>query len=319
MFCGPDGAGFDAVIGNPPYEVLSELESGIDPTDLKTFVAAVPAFRPAIRGKHNLYKPFICRALDVLRDGGRLGFIVPMPLLGDDQAAGLRKYLAAAGGFTAIDAFPQKDDATRRVFADANLSTVVFAYRKDPAAAAARFPCRFHPADAVAEAPAGELHPTTAVPDLARPSGHPRPAQLGSTRLVFRLGSTNSKVNEYQFNNLPCPRFRESATPGEEATGRAAVAALEAGQPAVAELAAEPLLADAPFSPVVQAVIAAAVDRIAAAESGRGSIARTARSALSAAQPYQDFLAHVYFRLAGLTAAEVAGLRTRYEAMRKLK
>ena len=165
VFCGADGAGFDAVIGNPPYEVLSELESGIDPTDLKTFVNAVPAYRPAIRGKHNLYKLFICRALDVLRVGGRLGFIVPMPLLGGDQAAGLRKHMAAAGGFTAIDAFPQKDDASRRVFDDAKLSTVVFTYRKDPAAAAERFPCRYHSADVVEDIPAGILHPTTA--DLA--------------------------------------------------------------------------------------------------------------------------------------------------------
>lgn len=47
---------------------------------------------------------------------------------------------------------------------------------------------------------------------------------------------------------------------------------------------------------------------------------RSDRSALSpAAQPYQDFLDAVFFRLAGLTDAEAQGLRTRYERMRKVK
>jgi hypothetical protein len=32
----------------------------------------------------------------------------------------------------------------------------------------------------------------------------------------FRLGSTNSKVNEYQFNNLPCPIFRDLRTAEDE-------------------------------------------------------------------------------------------------------
>ena len=104
------GGGFDAIIGNPPYEVLSKKESGIDPTDLKAFADSEPLYHPAIRGKQNLYKLFICRALDVLRDGGRFGFIVPMPLFGDDQAADVRRHMAKLGEFTAIEAFPQKDN-----------------------------------------------------------------------------------------------------------------------------------------------------------------------------------------------------------------
>ena len=33
----------------------------------------------------------------------------------------------------------------------------------------------------------------------------------------FRLGSTNSKVNEYQFNNLPCPIFRDKPDKQDDA------------------------------------------------------------------------------------------------------
>jgi hypothetical protein len=42
--------GFDAVIGNPPYEVLSELESGQDLAALKAFIDAEPTFAPSQRG-----------------------------------------------------------------------------------------------------------------------------------------------------------------------------------------------------------------------------------------------------------------------------
>jgi hypothetical protein len=45
--------------------------------------------RSGVVGKNNLYKLFICRAVELLRDGGYLSFIVPMPLLGDEQARGI--------------------------------------------------------------------------------------------------------------------------------------------------------------------------------------------------------------------------------------
>ena len=81
-----------------------------------------------------------------------------------------------------------------------------------------------------------------------------------------------------------------------------------------------PLLETAPFSPVVRDAIVAAVDRIIDTESKRGEISRAERSALSAqGQPFQDFIDALFFLMAGLTAAEVAGLRARYETMKKVK
>ncbi len=150
VFCDTNGevlsGGFDAIIGNPPYEVLSLKESGIDPTDLKAFVETEPFYRPAIRGKQNLYKLFICRALDVLRDGGRFGFIVPMALLGDDITSDVRKYMAEIGEFETVEGFPQKDNAAKRVFFDAKLSTTVFTFVKGlPAKVRRKFRSRLHP------------------------------------------------------------------------------------------------------------------------------------------------------------------------------
>jgi hypothetical protein len=158
--------GFDAVIGNPPYEVLSELESGQDLTALRAFIEAEPTFTPSRRGKNNLYKLFICRALALLAEGGRLGFITPMAVLGDDQAADLRREMVRLGSFTGIEAFPQKDDPARRVFREAKLSTAVFTLVKDRASQTdpRSFRARVHPAATVEEASPGLTLTTYSIP-----------------------------------------------------------------------------------------------------------------------------------------------------------
>src|SRR5262249_53023444 len=66
------------------------------------------------------------RGVCVVRGGGRIGMIVPMPLLGDEQAVGVRKMLLTSTSFAAVEAFPQKDDSKNRVFEDAKLSTCIF-------------------------------------------------------------------------------------------------------------------------------------------------------------------------------------------------
>jgi hypothetical protein len=135
----------------------------------------------------------------------------------------------------------------------------------------------------------------------------------------FLLGSTNSKVNEYQFNNLPCPVFAASLTPNDARVQQYTEADLAAGRTADGLERLRPLLVQPPFSPAVRAVIMAAVEPILTIEANRGKIARKARSALApAAQPYQDFLDALFFGMAGLTAEEVAGLKERCGKLRKM-
>jgi hypothetical protein len=147
-FYGEDGrlpdAGFDAIIGNPPYEVLSELESNRDLSAIKAFIEHEPVYEPSRTGKNNLYKLFVCRVLELLADGGFLGFITPMAILGDKITAELRKRITQVASFTSIEAFPQKDDPANRVFPEAKLSTAVFGVIKTTADAQ-RFRARVHP------------------------------------------------------------------------------------------------------------------------------------------------------------------------------
>jgi len=123
-------AGFDAVVANPPYDVISEKETGHDLTSFKEFLKAQLVYKPSFRGKNNYYKLFICLALALLREGGRMGFITPMAVLGDDQAADIRRKIFEIGAFTSIEAFPQKDNSARRIFPEAKLSTAVFSLLK---------------------------------------------------------------------------------------------------------------------------------------------------------------------------------------------
>jgi len=137
-----DDGGFDTVIGNPPYDVLASEELGYDVSQDLAFYEATPIYEPAIRGKKNLYKLFVCRGAGIMQGAGAFSFIVPMALLGDDQAAGVRRLLLEKAGLITIEAFPQKDDPHNRVFGEAKLSTAIFVTRGKPTGK--RFVVRTH-------------------------------------------------------------------------------------------------------------------------------------------------------------------------------
>ncbi len=121
-----DEQGFDAVVGNPPYDVLATQELGIDISAELSYFRTMPLYTAAVRGKINLYKLFICRALGLTGREGGLAFITPMPLLGDDQARAVRQLILTSRELRTVESFPQKDDPNKRVFPEAKLSTTVF-------------------------------------------------------------------------------------------------------------------------------------------------------------------------------------------------
>jgi len=455
--------GFDAIVGNPPYDVLSEKEIGYDISSLKQYVEEQELYGPSRHGKNNLYKLFVCRSVDLLGDNGYLGFITPMAILGDEQAVGVRRLLLGTGALISVDAFPQKDDPKRRVFPEAKLSTaiVVFHRTEDKKERAATFLSRNHPENQIDDG-SPSLHLTTKeiplydasnlsivccsqedwdlavrimnsgrmtrlreyssqyqgevnetnerargslskqagdgplilrgsnvclyvlrdasqgeslylkVPSFLRGKRHGSKAydykqervgfqrsspQNNFRRIIasyvkrdsycfdtvsyvresdsdlplhfvlallnsklldwyFRLGSTNSKVNEYQFENLPCPVFAEASSPRDDVLRDRAFDALERHDTEEAFSIVEPLLEHSPLSLAVQGVVMRAVMKIVDEERDRGDVRRRDRSKLAPdAQPMQHLIDRILFRMAGLTDAEVERLEARLEKM----
>ena len=118
--------GFDAVVGNPPYDVIGKDEMSEDIRKELNFYEKTPPFTPALFGAKNIYKLFICQGATIIRESGFFSFIVPMSLLGDKQATEVRRLLLEEMNLIAIEAFPQKDDPNKRVFREAKLSTTIF-------------------------------------------------------------------------------------------------------------------------------------------------------------------------------------------------
>jgi|GEM_PF-556326 len=125
-----ENPGFDCVIGNPPYDVLSELEQGKEVEADKKFFEHQFMYKSAVGSKLNLYRLFGALSLYLLKNEGTHGFIVPMALLADKQAKPLREFILKNNYIKAIEAFPQKDDPTNRIFIDAKLSTCVYIINK---------------------------------------------------------------------------------------------------------------------------------------------------------------------------------------------
>lgn len=94
-----DRPGFDAVIGNPPWDMIradnADARSGAreEAAGLLRFARQSGVYRAQGDGHGNRYQLFVERAFHLARRGGRIGLIVPWGLLGDEGGAPLRRLL----------------------------------------------------------------------------------------------------------------------------------------------------------------------------------------------------------------------------------
>ena len=79
-----EGAGFDAIIGNPPYVGFHGFEN------IKDYLRVRYA---TCRGKYDIYVPFWECSMKQMAPGKRCGFITPSGYMKRDHGIGLRKYL----------------------------------------------------------------------------------------------------------------------------------------------------------------------------------------------------------------------------------
>jgi len=110
-------AGFDAVIGNPPWEMVRG-DSGEE--DVRTarkaeakrltdFVRESGIYRVDSSAHANLYQLFVERALQLVRRGGRIGLVLPSGLVSDAGAAPLRRHLFDRANVDAITGLDNRE------------------------------------------------------------------------------------------------------------------------------------------------------------------------------------------------------------------
>jgi hypothetical protein len=144
-----ENPGFDAVVGNPPYDVLKRDRSNPALNHFIDYVRGMPRYEPAIARILNLFQIMLVQASDLCSRSGLLSMIVPMSLLSDQSTKGIRELLFEKHALEAIQAFPQKDDENDRVFPEAKLSTIVLVARTNSNTETLR--CRVHPGKDILE------------------------------------------------------------------------------------------------------------------------------------------------------------------------
>ncbi|MCD8141310.1 MAG: Eco57I restriction-modification methylase domain-containing protein [Planctomycetaceae bacterium] len=119
--------GFDIVIGNPPYEVLTNFSRFPERRDLANALRASGNFRDALQGQVNLYRCFIERSLDLLRPGGLVSMVAPLSLARDKAARPLRERLLRREGAAEWRLFSERDG----LFAGVTQSACIFLAERD--------------------------------------------------------------------------------------------------------------------------------------------------------------------------------------------
>ncbi|HUX02196.1 MAG TPA: N-6 DNA methylase, partial [Phycisphaerae bacterium] len=138
---------FDAIIGGPPFVRLQDLHR-TQPERVEEYKRH---FATATCGSFDLYMLFIEKSLDLLREGGRLGFSVSNSFLRSKSGRRLRELIAESATVEEIVEFP---DA--QVYPDAKVQIVLLCLSKGKRALRTRF-VRLRGEDAVGRA-LGRLH-----------------------------------------------------------------------------------------------------------------------------------------------------------------
>ena len=110
-------AGFDAVIGNPPYVNVENI--------LQTERVYLLNKYKYLHGRFDLFVAFIEKALTITKEREYLSFIVPYPFLYEKYGNSIRKYIVE--NFTILQII---DLSNVKIFLNANVKNTIFVIRK---------------------------------------------------------------------------------------------------------------------------------------------------------------------------------------------
>ena len=130
-----ENGGFDIIIGNPPYGLINKKQNQTDsikvPENIFQQYKSLLFYKDAQGGMLNIFRLFIVLSVNLLKIGGVLSEIFPLAFAGDLSVKKLRKFIYSNCELISFDAFPERDNPNKRVFASAKMSVCIMnLYRK---------------------------------------------------------------------------------------------------------------------------------------------------------------------------------------------
>ncbi len=125
--------GFDVIIGNPPYGIFNKKQN--QKISIKTSDDAVIEFykntyKAAAEGMINASKLFYLLGFNLLKTNGINSMIIPYGFLADVSSAKIRQHIFEHFKINSIEVFPERDNASKRVFDEAKISTAIISTQK---------------------------------------------------------------------------------------------------------------------------------------------------------------------------------------------
>ena len=122
-----DFVGFDVVIGNPPYGLFNKKQNqkiSLNTDDL-VIDKLKEKYPEASTGVINAAKIFYLFGFTLINKNGFNSMIIPYGILTETTSSTLRKTIFNNHSIIKIEAFPERDNSSRRVFEDVKMSTSI--------------------------------------------------------------------------------------------------------------------------------------------------------------------------------------------------
>lgn len=124
-----ENGGFDIVIGNPPYGLINKQQNQKTSIQMNekeiNSIKNNPIYEPSKGRFINMFSLFICKGLNLLNESGNFNMIFPMAYMCDLSCGNLRKMIFDKTKINMLDAFPERDNVNKRVFASAKMSVCI--------------------------------------------------------------------------------------------------------------------------------------------------------------------------------------------------
>lgn len=140
--------GFDCIIGNPPYGLLNKKQNqntsiSVEP-ELLDYYKTSKVYEWAKGGVLNIYRMFICRCFSLLKNDGHCCLIFPLAFMGDATNSKIRQFVMENTQVDFIEAFPERDIESKRVFKEVKMSVCILGATKRKVPSSYKFSVRIH-------------------------------------------------------------------------------------------------------------------------------------------------------------------------------